>query len=112
MIRECSIGAHARLRDRRMRGAFRVGGSGSGGSSDGLFGPNGARHEITEALTADATGLPAREERAKFVFDFGVLDDVLENSIQARAGGVPTEPELVSSRSFADEGDFRHVRTC
>src|ERR1035437_7152866 len=51
-----------------------------------------------------------RQHRTEFRFDVRFLHHVFPNAIKARAGGVGTEPDLITSRRFADERDLRHVR--
>src|SRR6185312_1349897 len=58
---------------------------------------------ITKALAVVALLCKTRQHRAKFVFDFRILHHVLPNAIQARAGHVATEPDLVPSRRLAHE---------
>ena len=71
---------------------------------------NTRSHQSPKRSSAIAFLREAREHRAQFVFDVRVLDHVLPDAVEPRAGGVAAEPDLIASRRFADKRDLRHVR--
>src|SRR6478736_5273924 len=85
-------------------------GGGSGSGDGGRLGQEDARGEIAEALAGEALVAPAGEERLQLGFELHFLDDVLVDLVQARAGDIAAEPELVLAGRFADEADLGHVR--
>ena len=50
------------------------------------------------------------QARAQFGFDVSLLDRVLPDAIESRAGNIAAEPDLITSGRFADECDLRRVR--
>src|SRR5262249_14981104 len=64
---------------------------------------------VAEAFAIVALFREACEHGAEFVFDLRIFDRVFPDAIEARAGGVAAEPELIAAGRFADESDFRHV---
>src|SRR5208282_6388949 len=67
---------------------------------------------IAEAFAVEAFLRVPREDRAQFVFDVRILDHVLPDAVEARAGGIATQPDLIAARRLADKTDFGHVRSC
>ena len=53
--------------------------------------------------------LAKRASRAQFGFHVGIFDHVFPQAIQAQASSIATEPDLIASRRFADEGKLRDV---
>src|SRR6185503_19852817 len=80
-------------------------------SRSGSFIPQHPRPPISEALPGVAFRGETREQGTQFYFNLGIFHHIFPNAVQARAGFVPAEPELVAAGRFADEGDFRHVGT-
>src|SRR5438093_13370803 len=52
----------------------------------------------------------ARQDGTKFSLDIGFFHHVLEDLVEAGAGGIAAEPELVATRRFTDEADLGRVR--
>src|SRR5207302_2381179 len=77
----------------------------------GLLLPQRARAPIPEAFPGLTFLRIAREHRTQFTLDVRVLDHVLPEAIQPRAGGVAAEPDLITSGRFADKRDFSRVGT-
>src|SRR5277367_5442363 len=65
---------------------------------------------IAEAFAGISFLHETHKDGAQFGFNLGFLDHVFPDAVQARAGRISAEPDLIASRRLADERKFRHVR--
>src|SRR5450432_1648413 len=75
-----------------------------------LPGQKDAVAPVAEAFSGISFLHETYEHRAQFVFDIRIFHHIFPNAIESCAGNVATEPDLITSRSFADERNLRHVR--
>src|ERR1041385_337104 len=80
-------------------------------SRDGdLLLPKHAGAPIAEALAGISLLRVTLQQGPQFALDLRVLERLLPDSIEPRAGNIPAEPDLITSGRFADERQLRHVR--
>ena len=66
-----------------------------------LFAQKHAVAPVAETFAGAAFLGEAHEHGTQFGFQFGFLDHVLPDAVQARAGGVAAEPDLIASGRLA-----------